>query len=44
MIYYLRRSRTEIWMLMLYGRNVRQNIPPHVPEEMKEAIDDEETR
>jgi hypothetical protein len=43
-IYYLRRSRTEIWMLTLYGKNVRENIPAHVLKQMKEAIDDEETR
>jgi hypothetical protein len=43
-IYYLRRSRTEIWMLTLYGKNVREIVPAHVLKQMKEAIDDEETR
>lgn len=43
-IYYLRISRTEIWMLTLYGKNVREDIPAHVLKQMKEAIDDEETR
>ena len=41
MIYYLRISRTEIWMLTLYGKNVHENIPAHVLKLMKEAIDDE---
>ena len=43
-IYYLRRSRTQIWMLTLYAKNVRENIAAHVLKEMKEAIDDEENR
>jgi len=43
-IYYLRRSRTEIWMLTLYGKNVHESIPVHVLKQMKEAIDDEEAR
>jgi len=43
-IYYLRISRTEIWMLTLYGKNVRESIPGHVLKQMKEDIDDEESR
>lgn len=40
-IYYLRSTRGEIWMLTLYGKNVRENIPAHFLKQMKEAIDDE---
>ena len=39
-IYYLRLSRGQIWMLSLYGKNVRENIPTHVLKLMKEAIED----
>ena len=39
-IYYLRSTRGEIWMLTLYGKNVRDNIPAHLLKQMKEAIDD----
>lgn len=39
-IYYLRSTRGEIWMLTLYGKNVRDNIPAHLLRQMKEAIDD----
>ena len=40
-IYYLRSARGEIWMLTLYGKNVRENIPAHLLRQMKEAISDE---
>ena len=40
-IYYLRSARSEIWMLTLYGKNVRENIPSHLLRQMKEAIEDE---
>jgi mRNA-degrading endonuclease RelE of RelBE toxin-antitoxin system len=43
-IYYVRRTRTEIWMLTMYGKNVRENIPAHVLKQLKEEIDDEEAR
>ncbi len=39
-IYYLRLARGQIWMLTLYGKNVRADIPSHVLKEMKEAIED----
>jgi hypothetical protein len=38
---YLRSARGEIWMLTLYGKNVRESIPPHLLKQMKEAIEDE---
>ena len=40
-IYYLRSRRGEIWMLTLYGKNVRENIPAHLLRQMREAIDHE---
>jgi mRNA-degrading endonuclease RelE of RelBE toxin-antitoxin system len=43
-IYYLRKTRTEIWMLTIYGKNVLENIPAHVLKRMKEEIDDEKSR
>ena len=39
-IYYLRAARGEIWMLTIYGKNVRENIPAHLLKQMKETIDD----
>lgn len=40
-IYYLRSARGEIWMLTLYRKNVREDIPAHLLKQMKETIDDE---
>ena len=40
-IYYLRSARGEIWMLTLYAKNVREDIPAHLLKQMKETIDDE---
>jgi len=39
-IYYLRSARGEIWMLTLYGKNVREDIPAHLLKRIKEAIGD----
>jgi hypothetical protein len=39
-IYYLRRGRGQIWLLTIYGKNVRENIAAHLLRQMKEAIDD----
>lgn len=41
-IYYLRRKQGQIWMLTLYGKNARANIPAHLLKQMKKAIDDGE--
>lgn len=40
-IYYLRSARGEIWMLTLYAKNVREDIPAHLLKQMKGTIDDE---
>ena len=42
MIYYLRLVSGQIWMLTLYSKSVRDNIPAHVLRAMKEAIEDAE--
>lgn len=39
-IYYLRSTQGQVWMLTIYGKNVSENIPAHVLKSMKEAIDD----
>ena len=41
-IYYLRLASGQIWMLTLYSKSVRDNIPAHVLRAMKEAIEDAE--
>lgn len=38
-IYYLRLAREQIWMLTIYGKNVRENMPAHLLKAMKEAIE-----
>ena len=39
-IYFLRLARGEIWMLTVYCKNVRENIPAHVLKQMRESIED----
>ena len=39
-IYYLRRKQGQIWMLTVYGKSAREDIPAHLLRKMKEAIDD----
>ncbi len=39
-IYYLRSTRGELWMLTIYGKNVSENIPAHLLKQMRESIDD----
>jgi len=43
-IYYHRSGEGQIWLLTIYGKNVRENIPSHLLRQMKEAIDDEKAR
>ena len=38
-IYYFRRADGEIWMITIYSKNVRENIPAHVLKQMKEALE-----
>jgi hypothetical protein len=38
-IYYLRTWRGEIWMLTMYGKNVRENISAEALRRIKESIE-----
>lgn len=38
-IYYYRKSESEIWLLTLYPKNVTSNIPGHVLKAMKREIE-----
>ena len=38
-IYYLRSTQGEIWMLTLYAKNEAENIPGHVLKTIKEELD-----
>jgi len=39
-IYYLRRSEGEIWLLTLYAKNEAQDIPLHVLRALREEIEE----
>ena len=39
-IYFLRSAREELWLLTIYGKNVREDIPAHLLRQIKETIDD----
>jgi hypothetical protein len=41
-IYFLRLRKGQIWMLTLYPKNVRDNIPAHVLKQIRDEIDDQE--
>ena len=41
-IYYVRLSRGQIWMLTVYGKSVIEDIPAHVLKLLREAIEDAE--
>ena len=38
-IYFLRTRHGQIWMLTLYPKNVTENIPAHVLNQIKDEID-----
>ena len=38
-IYYLRTTRGEVWMLTLYAKNEAASIPAHLLKRIKEEID-----
>jgi mRNA-degrading endonuclease RelE of RelBE toxin-antitoxin system len=38
-IYYLRTTRGEVWMLTLYAKNEADSIPAHVLKRIREEID-----
>jgi hypothetical protein len=39
-IYYNRPAHGEFWLLLIYGKSVRDNIPAHVLRQIKEEIED----
>jgi hypothetical protein len=41
-IYYARVERGVIWMLTMYAKNVRENIPAHVLREIRKEVEDGE--
>lgn len=42
-IYYVRLTQSEIWLLTLYPKNVAETIPSHVLRQIKQEIDDEKS-
>ena len=40
-IYFTRRRDGEIWLLVIYAKSVRENIPPHLLRAIREAIEDD---
>jgi len=38
-IYYNRLANGEIWLLLIYGKSVKDNIPSHVLRQIKEEIE-----
>ena len=38
-IYYNRLANGEIWLLLIYGKSVKDNIPSHVLRQVKEEIE-----
>jgi mRNA-degrading endonuclease RelE of RelBE toxin-antitoxin system len=38
-IYYVKRERGVIWMLTLYPKNVRENIPAHVLRAIRREVE-----
>ena len=38
-IYFNRLVNGEIWLLLVYGKSVRENIPAHVLRQIKEEIE-----
>lgn len=40
-IYFNRLLDGEIWLLLIYGKSVRENIPAHVLRQIKEEIENE---
>ena len=41
MIYFTRLTSGEIWLLVIYAKNERENIPSHILKAIKEAIEDD---
>lgn len=41
-IYFVRRANGEIWLLVIYAKNVQDNIPAHLLKAIREEIDHEQ--
>ena len=39
-IYYVRRAHGVIWMLTMYPKNVADNIPAHVLQQLRKEVED----
>lgn len=37
-VYYVKRHDGHIWLLTIYGKNMRENVPAHVLKALKEAF------
>ena len=40
-IYFTRLANGEIWLLVIYAKNVRGNIPAHILKAIREAIEND---
>lgn len=40
-IYYNKLSNGEIWLLVIYSKNVKENIPSHILKAIREVIDND---
>ncbi len=38
-VYFNRLANGEIWLLLIYGKSARENIPSHVLRQIKEEIE-----
>jgi len=38
-VYFNRLAQGEIWLLLIYGKSARENIPSHVLRQIKEEIE-----
>ena len=41
-IYFVRVTREQIWMLTLYAKSVKENVPAHVLRQIRKVIEDGE--
>lgn len=40
-IYFTRLANGEIWLLVIYAKNVQENIPAHILKAVREAIEND---
>jgi hypothetical protein len=40
-IYYTKLANDEIWLLVIYSKTVKENIPAHILKSIREVIEDE---